>query len=164
MSETATADMHAEVRASIIRQDIAFQIAVWNEHFAPTQIQQLPRSLVAIAKRIASLRAEKLAAERAREETERALTKAVAEATPGAGKVRAILAAVSATHGVTVDQIIGTGKTIPVAIARQDAMWRLKNETKMSLPQIGLALGGRDHTTILHGIRKHEERMRGGAR
>jgi chromosomal replication initiator protein len=33
---------------------------------------------------------------------------------------------------------------------------RAYKETSASLPQIGLAFGGRDHTTIMHGIRRHE--------
>jgi chromosomal replication initiator protein len=38
-------------------------------------------------------------------------------------------------------------------------MWLLKSMTSLSLPQIGRALGGRDHTTVMHGVRKHESRM-----
>jgi len=39
---------------------------------------------------------------------------------------------------------------------RQIAMWLAKKTTAMSLPAIGRRLGDRDHTTVLHGIRKIE--------
>lgn len=44
-----------------------------------------------------------------------------------------------------------------VVIVRQYLMWRLKNETTLSLPQIGRQIGGRDHTTVLYGIKKYQD-------
>ena len=38
-------------------------------------------------------------------------------------------------------------------------MYRMKTETTMSLPKIGDRLGGKDHTTVLYGIRKHKAKM-----
>ncbi|MGZ3676412.1 MAG: helix-turn-helix domain-containing protein, partial [Ktedonobacterales bacterium] len=38
-----------------------------------------------------------------------------------------------------------------IAWARQVAMYLLREETPISLPRIGQHLGGRDHTTIMHG-------------
>lgn len=40
--------------------------------------------------------------------------------------------------------------------ARREAMFRLRNETLLSLPQIGKLMGGFDHTTVLHSIGKHK--------
>ena len=40
-------------------------------------------------------------------------------------------------------------------------MYLLRNETNASLPQIGEALGGRDHTTIMYGIDKVAKEMLG---
>ncbi len=45
----------------------------------------------------------------------------------------------------------------PVARPRQVAMYLSKTLTEHSLPEIGRKFGGRDHTTIIHGIRKIEE-------
>lgn len=42
-------------------------------------------------------------------------------------------------------------------------MWALKQEGRWSLPQIGRLLGNRDHTTIIHGVRQHEKRLREAA-
>jgi len=36
-------------------------------------------------------------------------------------------------------------------------MYLLRERTELSLSEVGAALGGRDHTTILHGVRKIEE-------
>jgi chromosomal replication initiator protein len=41
-----------------------------------------------------------------------------------------------------------------IVAARQMAMYLAREETNASLPQIGRALGGRDHTTVLHGYQK----------
>ena len=50
--------------------------------------------------------------------------------------------------------LIGRGRTKEVAAARQMAMYLAREETDASLPQIGEALGGRDHTTVMHGWEK----------
>jgi chromosomal replication initiation ATPase DnaA len=37
-------------------------------------------------------------------------------------------------------------------------MYRLRTETGLSFPQIGLRLGGRDHSTVIHGVKTHCKR------
>lgn len=49
----------------------------------------------------------------------------------------------------------------PLARPRQLAMYLCKVLTVHSLPEIGRGFGGRDHTTIIHGIRKIEELLEG---
>ena len=44
-----------------------------------------------------------------------------------------------------------------VARPRQVAMWLCKQLTPRSLPEIGRKFGGRDHTTVMHAVRKIEE-------
>ena len=41
-----------------------------------------------------------------------------------------------------------------IAIPRQIAMYLSKELTQKSLPEIGYAFGGRDHTTVLHAVKK----------
>jgi hypothetical protein len=47
-------------------------------------------------------------------------------------------------------------RTAKIVEPRQIAMYLAAKITEKSLPQIGNALGGRDHTTVLHGVRKVE--------
>jgi len=62
-----------------------------------------------------------------------------------------IIDAVADIYGVTVDCILGRERTHKVARPRQIAMYLMREETDFSLPQIGKALGGRDHTTVMYG-------------
>jgi chromosomal replication initiator protein len=56
--------------------------------------------------------------------------------------------------GIAVSDLINRGRSAPIALQRQIVMYLIREETGMSLPQIGLLLGGRDHTTVMHGIEK----------
>jgi len=48
-----------------------------------------------------------------------------------------------------------------VARPRQVAMYLCKKLTSRSLPEIGRKFGGRDHTTVMHAVRKIDELMAG---
>lgn len=61
---------------------------------------------------------------------------------------------VAEVYGVTVERILSRDRSRQVALPRQVAMYLLHEESNISLPQIGEALGGRDHTTILYGCEK----------
>ena len=50
-------------------------------------------------------------------------------------------------------------RAFAIAHPRQEAMWRMRQAGKWSLPQIGRFLGGRDHTTVLAGVRAHQARL-----
>ncbi|RPI88582.1 MAG: chromosomal replication initiator protein DnaA [Chloroflexi bacterium] len=65
-----------------------------------------------------------------------------------------IVNAVADTFGVTVERLLGRDRTREIVLPRQIAMYLLREEAHCSLPQIGEALGGRDHTTIMHGCEK----------
>ena len=62
-----------------------------------------------------------------------------------------VLAAVARHFAVTVDDLRGKSRNHQIAWARQVAMHLLREETDASLFVIGRQLGGRDHTTIMHG-------------
>ena len=55
--------------------------------------------------------------------------------------------------------MIGPKRVRTIARPRQIAMYLAKQLTPRSLPEIGRRFGGRDHTTIMHGVRKIEELM-----
>jgi chromosomal replication initiator protein len=63
-----------------------------------------------------------------------------------------VVALVADKFKVTVDQLIGRDRSRDIALPRQVAMYLLRREVKISLPQIGVALGGRDHTTVMYAI------------
>ena len=50
-------------------------------------------------------------------------------------------------------------RAFAIAHPRQEAMWRMRQAGKWSLPQIGRFLGERDHTTVLAGVRAHQKRL-----
>jgi len=68
--------------------------------------------------------------------------------------IAGILSQVGAYFDIPVDELVGKRRTRDVAIARQVAMYLARDLTDMSLPQIGEAMGGRDHTTVMHGCNK----------
>ena len=67
-----------------------------------------------------------------------------------------VIDAVSRHYNVAEKDLKGRQRTRDIAFARQVAMYLLREETDISLEEIGRAIGGRDHTTVLHGIRKIE--------
>ena len=60
-------------------------------------------------------------------------------------------------YNVRLSDLIGPKRQRTIARPRQVAMFLAKQMTTRSLPEIGRRFGGRDHTTIMHGIRKVEE-------
>jgi chromosomal replication initiator protein len=62
-------------------------------------------------------------------------------------------------YNVRLSDMIGPRRMRTIARPRQIAMYLAKHLTSRSLPEIGRRFGGRDHTTIMHGIRKIEELM-----
>ena len=70
-----------------------------------------------------------------------------------------IIAAVAQRFGLEEDQLIGRNRSKGIALARQVAMYLIREETSHSLPKIGDVLGGRDHSTILYGCEKIGEQL-----
>jgi len=67
---------------------------------------------------------------------------------------QAVLEAVSRYYQVPISELQGPRRNREVATPRQIAMYLMREETDCSLGQIGQHLGGRDHTTIMHGCEK----------
>ena len=64
---------------------------------------------------------------------------------------------VSEHFNIRLSDMIGPKRTRTIARPRQIAMYLAKQLTTRSLPEIGRRFGGRDHTTIMHGIRVIDE-------
>lgn len=61
---------------------------------------------------------------------------------------------VAEAWGVSVERLLSRERTKEVALPRQIAMYLLRQEANISLPQIGEVLGGRDHTTVMYACDK----------
>ena len=73
------------------------------------------------------------------------------------GPIRAIQMAVLAEYPkFTLTDLFARRRTLEVCYARQIGMYLSKVMTGQSLPEIGRRFGGRDHTTVLHAVRKFE--------
>jgi chromosomal replication initiator protein len=64
---------------------------------------------------------------------------------------------VSDHYNIRMSDLIGPKRLRSYARPRQVAMYLAKTLTNRSLPEIGRKFGGRDHTTVMHGVRKIEE-------
>ena len=70
------------------------------------------------------------------------------------------MAETSSFFGVTVEDLHGSSRSRVLVNARQIAMYLCRELTELSLPKIGQAFGGRDHTTVMHAERKIRGLMR----
>ena len=73
--------------------------------------------------------------------------------------VKTILRATCDIFDFTLEQITGGSRRRPLVDARQIAMYVTRNMTDLSYPEIGRAFGDRDHTTVIHAVRKIEHHM-----
>src|SRR3989344_1577898 len=70
-----------------------------------------------------------------------------------------ILLAVETTYGISRAELLSARRARRVARPRQVMMYLAKELTPRSLPEIGRYIGNRDHTTVMHGVRKVIELM-----
>lgn len=68
-----------------------------------------------------------------------------------------VIEIVAEHFNISTAQMISKNRSSEIARPRQIAMYLCKNMTNSSLEMIGAILGGRDHSTIIHGIRKITE-------
>ncbi len=70
-----------------------------------------------------------------------------------------IVEAVAKYYSVPVEQLRGKARDRQIVTPRQIAMYLMREETEVPLIRIGEALGGRDHSTVLHGVEKIEREL-----
>lgn len=82
----------------------------------------------------------------------------------GGGEVRidVIQEAVARHYSVTIDELVGEKRTKRIVVPRQVAMYLSRELTDASLPAIGRAFGGRDHTTVIYAVQKVTKQMADG--
>ena len=65
-----------------------------------------------------------------------------------------VLKSVSEFYNISLNDILKRSRKKEVVKPRQMAMYLLREETKLSFPEIGQKLGGRDHSTVIHAYEK----------
>lgn len=74
-----------------------------------------------------------------------------------------VLGEVTKHFKVSLSELRGRGRGKDIVLPRQVAMYILREETGSSLVEIGAFLGGRDHSTVMHGIDKIEKQLESDA-
>ncbi len=90
------------------------------------------------------------------EQAEMAVRDLIRTREPKRVKIEDIQKLVASHYNVTRADILSSRRTATVVKPRQVAMYLSKALTLRSLPEIGRRFGGRDHTTVLHAVRKIE--------
>ncbi len=157
--ETRLAILHSKLGAngSLIREEVLSFIA----HKVQRNIRELEGALT---------RVQAFAAVHQRqvdeEEAARLLSDIIPAGTRKPINVERIQVLVADYYNVTLDDMKGKRRDKHIVFPRQVAMYLVREETPSSLPAIGKAFGGRDHTTALHSIEKianelkEDERLR----
>ena len=78
---------------------------------------------------------------------------------PRGPSLRRVINATARHHGLAAADLIGPSRRRQVAHVRALAMYLARTLTPASLLKIGTAFGGRDHTTVMHGIRMTQQRQ-----
>ncbi|MFJ5487979.1 chromosomal replication initiator protein DnaA, partial [Hansschlegelia beijingensis] len=91
------------------------------------------------------------------EMAETALRDLVRQVEPKRVKIEEIQRIVARHYQVSRADILSSRRTQTVVRPRQVAMYLAKQLTLRSLPEIGRRFGGRDHTTVLHAVRKIDD-------
>lgn len=76
-------------------------------------------------------------------------------------QIRGILNEVCKKYGVTRPELSGASKMSWYVRARDEAIWRLRNEMRLSAPHIA-AIMKRNHSTIIHALEKLRKEHEGG--
>jgi chromosomal replication initiator protein len=81
------------------------------------------------------------------------------ELTPRTRTLREIQEHVCEAFGISMEDLLSSSRAAPLAWPRQAAMYLARELTDQTLPAIGRAFGGRNHTTVLHACKRTAERI-----
>jgi chromosomal replication initiator protein len=82
---------------------------------------------------------------------------------PTAPDIEQIKSAACAEFGVSGQELVSAARAAKLSQSRQLAMYLARELTDASLPAIGRAFGGRDHSTVLHALRRAAQRIESDA-
>lgn len=137
----------------------------------PEQIAaKVPLAMRTVARLVEIERAKRAAADKASEAARRERVRELNELAVSKFTVReirldgvrrsiaAIIHETAAKHEIGVSDVIGPSRKPYAIAARFEALYRCAAETGHSYEEMGRAMGGRDHKTVLHAIRQHAKR------
>ena len=160
------AGFDVELRRSILMRRADHAQGRFNVHFPPQVIDYIAHIVVSHGRDLDGAINRLVAANQL---TQEPITVALAERTLAdlirareARRVRIedILRIVSRHYKVPRNELLSSRRSRDVVRPRQIAMYLAKSLTSRSLPEIGRRFGGRDHTTVLHSVRKVEQMMK----
>jgi chromosomal replication initiator protein len=134
----------AEVEGADLKEDVAFFIAK-NLRSNVRELEGALRKVIAYS----SFHGRLITVDVARE-----ALKDLLSASTGQVTVELIQKTVADYYKIKVADMYSKRRPSAIALPRQIAMYLAKELTQKSLPEIGELFGGRDHTTVLHAVRK----------
>ena len=140
----------AESENMTLPDDVILYIA----RLITSNIRQLEGALITLHA-YASLMKTKVTASLAEE----VLSKHFGEEAPPFVDSQKVLLAVARKFNVEITDLKGKCRSKDIVTPRQVAMYLCRDLTDSSLPAIGKAIGGKDHTTVMHSCKKIEEKM-----
>jgi len=135
-------------------------------HFTPSVIDYVARVVVSHGRDLDGAVNRLLAANQLTKEpitvalAERTLADLVRQRDSRRVRIEDILRIVSRHYKVPRNDLLSSRRSRDVVRPRQIAMYLAKSLTSRSLPEIGRRFGGRDHTTVLHSVRKVEQMIK----
>ena len=149
-----------ETRIAILRKKVASQRLTAGTQVLeliasriPTNIRELEGALTRVAA-LASLNQQEMTLALAEEVLHDLMPEDAAPV-----DAQTIMNASARYFGISLEDLTGPSRVANIASARQVAMYLCRELTELSLPKIGAQFGGRDHSTVLHAVRKIGEKI-----
>jgi chromosomal replication initiator protein len=155
-----------ELRRAIVTRRAEQAQTRFGVHFPPAVIDYISRIVVSHGRDLDGAVNRLVAANQLTHElvsvplAERTLADLVRSREARRVRIEDILRIVSRHYKVPRNELLSSRRSRDVVRPRQIAMYLAKSLTSRSLPEIGRRFGGRDHTTVLHSVRKVEQMMK----
>ena len=139
-----------------VNSSISDEVLTYIAEISNSNIREIEGALIKIDSYISLLHDSNMSVAKARD----VLTDFFPEKNSKKISVQIIQKEVEKFFSVSHEEIIGSKRDRRISYARQMAMYLSKGLTEESYPSIGKKFGGRDHTTILHGVNQVEQKMK----
>jgi len=155
-----------DLRRAIVTRRAEQAQSRFNVHFPPAVIDYIARIVISHGRDLDGAVNRLVAANQLTQEpvsvtlAERTLADLVRAREARRVRIEDILRIVSRHYKVPRNELLSSRRSRDVVRPRQIAMYLAKSLTTRSLPEIGRRFGGRDHTTVLHSVRKVEQMMK----